>query len=256
MSIVPFPTRLFAGCLGLALMPVLLSAARPDAAKTKPVASAAEKVRKDLDQTITIPGQPNTLKDYFDVLQAQTKLNFIVDDKAFASLGAVNVLATDFSKSPLPAKKEYRAKDLLRTVLKQIVVSPVAATYVVVGDTVVITTEASAPYRLMEQRINVECEKEELATVLKRVGRESGTNLVLDTRAVKDGQTTVTFDLQDVTMETAVVVIAESVGLKPVRIGNVVFLTTKDKALEMLAEQAVGPIPLPPEFGAIAGPLP
>jgi hypothetical protein len=259
MLTVPFFRRLFAGGIALALLPALLSALPPDAGKDKPKpASPADKVRKDLDQTITFPGNTATLRDCLDVLHEQTKLNFVVDEKAFAALGCTNVLATDYTKTELPAMKDVRVKDLLRTFLKQVVVSPGEATYVVVGDKVVLTTDSSAPYRLFHQVVSLDCEKEELSAVLKRLGRETGTSLVLDARALKDGQSLVTLELQDVTVETAVTVLAETVGLKPVRIDNVLFLTTKERVKELREDpnqaHLIGPCPLPPEFG-VARPL-
>ena len=76
--------------------------------------------------------------------------------------------------------------------------------------------------------------------------------------------------LQDVTFETAVVLLAETAGLKPVRVGNVVFLTTKEHAKAMFSLEIdpttklpipppdvdsplIGPIPLPDEFGPGGG---
>jgi hypothetical protein len=163
-------------------------------------------------------------------------------------------------------------KDFLRILLKQIVISPSEATYVVVGEKVVITTKEHEPYRWVKQRVNVDCDKEELSSALKKLARETGTNLVIDARAKEEAKTIVTMQLQDVTLETAAILLAETTGLKPVRVGNVVFLTTKEHAKAMCLPEIVidpqtglpavgasmpalaGPIPLPAEWGEPAGP--
>jgi hypothetical protein len=275
MQVAHFRRPLFAIGFVLALIPALAPAAQPQKAQAKPSASPAEKVRNALDQTIPLTDQLKngaTLKDKLDALEDQVKLRFEVDDKAFAAQGQPNVLATDYTKSEPPRVKEVRVKDFLRTLLTRIVLLPDEATYVVVGDTVVITTEQHAPYRWLKQRVNLDCDKEELSSALQKLARDTGTNLVLDARAKEEAKTAVTMHLQDVTLETAAVLLAEASGLKPVRVGNVLFLTTKEHAKAMCFSEiqidpqsglpAIGasspplasPVPLPAEWGELAGP--
>jgi hypothetical protein len=265
MQVVPFRRPLFAIGFMLALIPTLAPAVQPEKAKAKPTASPAEKVRDALDQTVPLTDQLKnaaTLKDKLDALEDQVKLKFEVDDKAFAAQGAANILATDYTKTEPPRAKEVRVKDFLRNTLKQISVSPSEATYVVVGDTVVLTTEDHAPYRWLKQRVNLDCDKEELSSALKRLGRETGMNFVLDARATEEAKALVTLQLNDVTLETVVVLLAETVRLKAVRVGNAVFLTTKEHAAEMLPALKLDPetgLPIVPAQGRVApviGPLP
>jgi hypothetical protein len=158
--------------------------------------------------------------------------------------------------------KEVRLKDFLRNCLKQITVSPSEATYVVVGDTVILTTEDHAPYRWLKQRVNLDCDKEELSSALKKLSRDTGMNFVLDARATDEAKALVTLQLNDVTLETVVVLLAETVRLKAVRVGNTVFLTTKEHAAEMLPVPKLDPntgMPIVPAQGPVApviGPLP
>ena len=55
-------------------------------------------------------------------------------------------------------------------------------------------------------------------------------------RAEKQAQTKVTLRLEDVPLETAVRLLAEMANLKPVRVGNVLFITGKDNAREMMQD--------------------
>jgi hypothetical protein len=249
--------RWFACAVALALLPALVSAVPVDTVKDKPAPGApspTEKVRNDLDQTVTFtdkfkPDQEVTLGDVLDVLHKEMKLNFVIDEKAFAAQGATNVPAT---VGRLPDLKDLKAKDLLRAFLAKVVVAPGAADYVVVGDKVIITVDEAVKYRWMQQPVSFNCDKEELPSALKRLAHETGTTLVIDPRAAKETQPLVTLHAQDVTLETVVVLLAQMAGLKPVRVGNSLFLTTKENAAEMRADQdrasLIGPCPLPAEY--------
>jgi hypothetical protein len=242
---------LFAVSVVLALVPLLLSAAPPETAKSKPQPSPADKVRSDLDQTISVSSLDRmTLKDVLAHLSDKQKLKFDVDDRAFADVGIKDVLTFEVS---MPELKDVKVKEVLRRLLKQVPVAPSEATYVIVGDTVVITTEAQAPYQWMRQLVNLDVEKEELSSVVKKLARATGTNLVIDARAAKEAQTLVTLQVQDASLESVVYVLADMVGLQPVRVGNMLYITTKTNVMEMRDDperaRVIGPCPLPPQYG-------
>ncbi len=56
-----------------------------------------------------------------------------------------------------------------------------------------------------------------------------------------------TLHLEDVPLETAVRLLSEMAGLKPVRVGNVLFVTSKDNAAELRQDPDLSqpPQPLP-----------
>ena len=97
----------------------------------------------------------------------------------------------------------------------------------------VITTEDVAMVRQMRQRVNVDLNRVELARALRQLAHDTATNVIVDTRAEKDAQATVTMQLEDVPLETAVRLLSEMAGLKPVRVGNVLFVTKKEIANEL-----------------------
>jgi hypothetical protein len=263
MRVIPVCRPLFAVGFVLALISALAPAGQPDAPKTKPVPNSPEKARNTLDQTVTLTDQLKnaaTLKDFLDVLEAELKLKFDIDDKAFAAEGATNILATDYAHGRPMRVKEVKVKELLRNLLARVPVTPYAATYVVVGDTIILSTELSALYRLLQQRVNLDCDKEELSGALKRLADKTGASLVLDSRATDEARTPVTLQLNDVTLETAAILLAETVRLKAVRVGNAVFLTTKEHANEMLGMKfdpdTKTPVPPDPSVSSVIGPLP
>jgi type II secretory pathway component HofQ len=85
----------------------------------------------------------------------------------------------------------------------------------------------------MRQRVSVDLEKTPFADALKQISRQTGANLILDTRVEKDAAAKVSLQMEDVPLETAVRLLAEMAGLKPVRVGNVLFVTGKANANEM-----------------------
>jgi type II secretory pathway component HofQ len=100
-------------------------------------------------------------------------------------------------------------------------------------------------FKQMKQRVSVDLDHEQMGKALARLAKETATNLVVDPRVLKDAQTPVTLPLDDVPLETAVRLIAEMAGLKPVRVGNVLFVTTKANANEMKADADLVTPPAP-----------
>jgi hypothetical protein len=245
--------RLLAVAVVSALVPVLLSAAPAETAKSKTVPSPADKVRDKLEQPVKMfhPVEQWTLKDSLEWLADRYALKFSVDSRAFETENIADVQATLIAANENWSLKDVKLKEVLRTILKKLPAGQSEATYVIVDDTIVITTNARAPYHWMRQLVNLDSEKEELAAALKKLARETGTNLALDPRAAKEAQTLVTLQMQDVALETVVSLLSEMAGLKPVRVDNTLFITSKANAKEMRADperaHRIGPCPLPPD---------
>jgi hypothetical protein len=241
MLSVSFRRHLLTAGVLLALTPALLTAAPTIPEKAK-AASPAEKVRTALDQVISVDVSEQPLDLALKQLHEQTKLNFVLDRFTLQQMGLVP------EQMPVNVKlKDVKVKSALRSIL-----TPFNLSYAIIGDTVLVSTDEMAMYRQMRQRVNLDCEKEELATVLKKLARETATNLMVDTRAAKEAKMEVTLQMEDVPLETAVRLMAEMAGLKPVRVGNVLFVTTKANANEMRADpdlaQPGGPRGVPQEI--------
>jgi hypothetical protein len=217
--------RLAAVALAWALAPALLSAA-PAAPDKDKAAGPAEKARQALNAPISIKIERQPLSAAVDMLKEKTKVNFVLDtftiQNTFGWLPDQSPTAVDVDL------KEVKLKSALRTIL-----SPYSLSYAVVGDTVIITTEDVAVARQMRQRVNVDLDKMEFGQALRQLSRETGVNLMLDSRVEKEAKNAVSLELEDVPLETAVRLLSEMAGLKPVRIGNVLFVTTKANANEL-----------------------
>jgi hypothetical protein len=208
----------------LALWPALAPAG-PAAPEKDAVASPVEKLRKELDKPITLKITKQSLSAAVEMLHKQTKINFVLDGPVIQQLG--------FSPDQPPSPVDVDLKDVkVRTALRSIL-SPYNLSFAAIGDTVVITSDEMAMFRQMRQRVSVDLEKTPFADALKQISHQTGANLILDTRVEKDAAAKISLQMEDVPLETAVRLLAEMAGLKPVRVGNVLFVTGKANANEM-----------------------
>jgi hypothetical protein len=229
MRIVPLRKHLLAAGAVLALTPFLLTAA--PAVPEKPKTSPAEKIRADLDQTISIEIADQSFDKALEQLREQTKLN-IVFDRMTVQMVCQQMGLQGPEQMPINLKlKDVKVKSALRSILAQANLG-----YAIIGDTVFVSTEPMVMYKQLQQRVSLDCDKQELSAALKQLGRETATNLVVDPRAAKDAKMEVSLQMEDVPLETAVRLLSEMAGLKPVRVGNVLFVTTKANAQEMRSD--------------------
>jgi type II secretory pathway component HofQ len=222
-----------------------------DPESRKPDPGTAEKIRKALDQTLTLELNEQPLTQALNQLRDQTKVNFILDRATLEQMG----VTPDEANVSIKAQN-IRLRAGLRMLLAQFNLG-----YVILGDSVVITSHEMAIYRQMSQRVSLDLEGMPLQMALKGLAKDTATNLVLDPSVAKEGQTLLTLQLDDVPLETAVRLMAEMGGLKTVRLGNVLFVTTKAKAVDMRADPDLGPPPSPvpqpmPGMGVAPGGLP
>jgi hypothetical protein len=228
MRMVPACWRTVVIGAALALAPISAPAA-PAAPEKAAAVNPVEKLRKDLDQPITLKIEKQPLSAVVETLRTQTKINFVLD-----SLTIQQQLGFTPDQPPSPVEvdlKDVKVRAALRTIL-----APYSLSFAPIGDTVVITTEDAAMYRQMRQRVSVDMDKVEFAAALKQIGRDTAVNLILDTRVEKEAASKVSLQMEDVPLETAVRLLSEMAGLKPVRVGNVLFVTSKANANEMRAD--------------------
>jgi hypothetical protein len=221
MRRIPAFWRMLTVAAALAVLPALAPAAPNKEAPASPV----EKLRADLDKPITLKIAKQSLSAAVEILHKQTKINFVLDVAMIQQLG--------FTPDQPPSPVDVDLKDVkVRTALRSIL-SPYNLSFAAIGDTVIITSDEMAMFRQMRQRVSVDLEKTPFADALKQISRQTGANLILDTRVEKEGAAKVSLQMEDVPLETAVRLLAEMAGLKPVKVGNVLFVTGKAAANEM-----------------------
>ncbi|HEY7310323.1 MAG TPA: hypothetical protein VH643_13245 [Gemmataceae bacterium] len=202
--------------------------------KARP-SSSADKIRKDLDRVLTLDIDQQPIALAINQVQELTKINFVLDRLTLTQNGI------DPDQLTVSLKlKDVKARSALRSLL-----TPYNLNYAILGDTVLVSTDDVAMLRQVRQRVSIDLDKIELSKALKRLARETGTNLVVDPRVGKDAQTAVTLQMEDVPLETAVRLMAEMVNLKPVRVGNTLFVTSKTNAAELRNDPDLQPAPMP-----------
>jgi hypothetical protein len=222
-----FPLRfcLVAACWVLFVK--LAAFAAPLPTEPKMPVSPAEKVRKVLDQVVSIEFAEQPLQSALAQLTEQTKIKFVLDRVALATMSAGD------PDMPVTAKlQDTKLRSGLRTVLNQYGLS-----FVVLEDSVLVTTQEMADYRQLQQRVDVDWQDVPIPQALSQLSRKTGCNLVLDRRIAKEArETTLTLNVNDASLETVVRIIATEAGLTSVRMGNVLFVTTDEKAAKLRAE--------------------
>jgi type II secretory pathway component GspD/PulD (secretin) len=231
--------RVLAGCLVLTgvvvLTTYLLAGPAPEPAKPP---SPVEKVRKALDEPMTLEVTDQPLSVALNQIRDKTKINFVVDRFTIQQTGY------DPEQVQINVKlKEVKARSCLRSIL-----APYNLGYAIIGDTVLISTDDMVMQRQIKQRVSIDLDKIDFADAVKQVARDTGTSIVLDPRVAKDANVQVTLQLDDVPLETAVRLMAETAGLKPVRVGNVLFVTSKTNAVAMRNDTPETPNISPPDY--------
>ena len=222
------------GLLAIALTNIGEAAPAPSESKERS-ALPADKIRKDLDRTINLDVDQQPLALAVAQLHEITKINFVLDRVTLAQSGI------DPDQLPMSLKlKDVKTRSALRSLL-----TPYNLNFAILGDTVLISTDEVAMLRQVRQRVSLDLDKVELSKALKKLARETGTNLIVDVRAAKDAQTPVTLQMEDVPLETAVRLMTEMVNLKPVRVGNTLFVTSKANANELRNDPDLQPTPMP-----------
>jgi type II secretory pathway component GspD/PulD (secretin) len=224
---------LVAGLVWL-LVPALAVLAAPASTDNKPVAdNPNDKIRKALEQTISVEYADHNLQAVLDDLSEKTKVRFLADR---GNLGPLENAAVTVKL------QDAKVATVLRAVLGQMGLS-----YVIQEGYVLITTEEAAIDRQLRQWVNLNLDEVPLDKALKNLAKNTPANLVLDPRVAKEAKAApLTLQLENVPLETAVRLMAEMASLKSVRVGNVLFVTTEARADKLRAEEEENNRPAPP----------
>lgn len=236
----PVASRLLAAVLAcIAISPIIVAAPIPPAAK--PDVSPAAKARQALSDTADFQFDQASLDDVVRFVRSRFGVELTLDTDALLQMG----LST--SAPVLNAKlKAAKLRDGLRAVL-----APVGLRFAMTTDGLVVSTDEGVTRRQMRQRVSLDGGGRPLAAVLTQLAADTGANLVLDPRQAKAaGATPVALSVDDTPLETVVRLTAEVAGLRTVRMNNVLFVTSEERA-EKLRADADGPVPPVP-----ASPLP
>jgi hypothetical protein len=195
----------------------------------KVATTTPDKLRQGLDKTITIDYVGQSLHDVLNHFRDRTNLPINVDQMAFMHMGINGEVP--MTQVEVKAKNE-KASSVLRRLL-----SGHRLSYVVLEDSLLVTTEEMAVVRQMRQRVSVDVDEVPLKKAARDLAKSHGINLVFDPLVKQTVDTQVTLQLDNTGIETALRLLAELANLKAVRMGNVMFITSEAKAKKIREEE-------------------
>jgi hypothetical protein len=217
---------------------VVLAAAGAQAAPPRP--ERADELIAALSKTVRFPGIEDpkaTLVEALDRLAKAYDLSFDVNERAFKFEMVPDVLKTEIAQpNPIPEMHATPAA-VLRKVLARLPV-PSGATFLIRSDTIEITTGDAlreevwgANYRgPWLPLVYVRFERVPLQEALRALARQTDTNIVLDPSVGRSGRAPVTASLRNTPLAVALLLLTNMAGLRPVQVGNVVYVTTPQNA--------------------------
>jgi hypothetical protein len=234
------------GCLvaGIAWAGLAPAAPIPKNDPRPKTAVGPEFIRKVLDGKTNLEFTNTHLPGVLNQLSEDHGINFVLDKSVIQQMG--------FEPTDLMVDvkiKEVKLRNGLRTMLNQF-----NLTLAIVGDTVLVTTEEQAIYKQLKHRISVDYDSVPLHKAIKELSQNHAINVVIDPRTLKTkaAETPVTLNVDDVPFEAVIRIMCEIAGLKPARMGNVIFITTEDRAERLRDSDSL--VPLPGTQGASPAP--
>jgi hypothetical protein len=217
-------------------------------------------LRERLSRPIVLPQgiAPNTpLKDVLDFLQEKHGLPLVLINED--ALRAIEIQKPDEQPVTLLPMKGVRLSTVLPLLLSQLKGAGSVATYVVRGDHLEITSTKQMRPRewtgemrdLLVPRVQLEFDGETLEEALREVSDSIGVNVVLDGREADKGKKPVKLTLNEVPADTALRLLADMAGLRPVVMDNVFYITSAKNALDIEAEMKKDDLP----FGSPLAPI-
>lgn len=208
--------------------------------------NSPEFIRKMLDARVNIEFAGIALNNALAQLSEDHKVNLVLDEAAVRAMGM------EPNDIMLNCKiKDVKLRAGLRTMLAQY-----NLTVAIVGESVLVTTEDQAIYKQLKHRISVDYDNVPLGKALKELAQANGVNVVIDPRTnkTKASDAPVSLTVDDVPFEAVVRLMCEMGGLKPARMGNVIFVTTEDRADKLKDSDSLVPNPnIPGVPGGVPG---
>jgi RNA polymerase sigma factor (sigma-70 family) len=246
---------------------------RPPAAEKKATPAPeredrARTIRDQLGKRITFAGVEDpaiTLQEVLDKLSKQYGVQFEVEEGAFKAEGVEDVLKTQVALTPLRKRENAPLASVLRDVLARVPVES-GAVYLIRHEAIEITTANAVrgelgvgPDRAL-RLVWEDFDNVSFPTALRALADASGMNVILDRRTVEAAWTDVDWSkllvsarFANVQVETAVRILANMVGLQVVRLENVLFVTTTDRASLLLTEQKAAEEKMAKQLGMLQG---
>jgi hypothetical protein len=182
----------------------------------------AEQTILALNQIVTFDLAHHQLSEFIRLIRDQSGVQLVLDRQGLSKAGINSddvVVSTKLNGTLLSVLNQIRSQYNLG--------------YAIIGEMVLITSEELAVDRQMRQRVSVRYDRLQLRAALDQLARDTATNIVLDRLAVSNGSLPVSIKVDHAPLEVVVRLLAHQVGLKQMRVGNVMMVTTRENAAEL-----------------------
>lgn len=195
-------------------------------------APTADRLRQGLEKTITVDFNGQSLTEVINHVRDRTGLPISIDEQGLLAMG-MDPGGNDGLGQPFRVKAtNEKAGQVLRKFLNNY-----RLCYVIFEESILITSEDMAVLRQMRQRVSVNLEDVPAKKAIRDLARANGINLVIDPKVMKQIDAPVSLQVDNTGIETAVRLLAELANLKAVRMGNVMFITSEEKAKKIRDEE-------------------
>lgn len=227
------------------LLPLCLVAVATAAAPAKDSAPGpAARLRQALDETGDAVFENKSLVEVAAYFKGKFKAEVRFDAAAVMGQGV------DPNAPVITSKvRDGKLRDGLKAALAATNLS-----FGVVGGALVIGPEEAVIQQQMRQRVSLDGEATTLSAVLKALADETGANIALDPRVEEKAKAAaVKLKLADVPLETAVRLAVDVAGYATVRMSNVLFVTSEERAekLKAVADPPAAATAVTPAFPAL-----
>lgn len=197
---------------------------------------AGAKIRQALDSTVDVVLEERSLVEVAEYFQSKLKVDVSFDPHAVAMRGI------DPNQALITVKQRGgKLGDGLKAAL-----ASQNLHYGIVAGRIFIGNESDVINRQLRQRVSLDGETASLSALVKSLADDTGANIVLDPRIANPaGKATVKLKLRDVPLETAVRLSAEVADFAVVRLNEVLFVTSEERAAKLM-QIAEPPAPVSP----------
>jgi hypothetical protein len=209
-----------------ALACLMIAAPTPKGAAPE---TPATKAKAALEEVGNVVVENKSLTDFVAFVKARTRLDVQLDGAALGQTGM----------DPNMPQLSVNARDVPFREAVDAALAPIGLKIGAVGGVLVISTEDGLIVKQMRQKVGVSTGT--AGEIFAKLRAKTGANIVIDPRQKqKIAEATCELDLTDVTLETAVRLVAEVAGYRAIRMGNILYVTTNERAKE-LRPDADGP---------------
>jgi hypothetical protein len=196
-------------------------------------AFTAEKLRQGLDKTITVDYAGQSLADVLKHIQEKTGVPIDLDPAAATNMGGDPNVPPGGAPIQIKIKAtNEKASQVLRKLLNVHGLS-----YVILEDGVFVSYYLDNVERQYMQFVSVTVENVPFKKAVHDLAKKHGINLLIDPKMIKQADASVSLELDNASLETAIRMLAELADLKTARMGNVMFITSEERAKKIREEE-------------------